>query len=1491
MDAVLRGRMGTVRDGRGHVGYLLLIGLLVTAGWIASSTTALAANHNVAMTCTAYDGTTGFVGTAQAGDTITITSWGTCSRTNPMFWDSTWFTWSGPTTGGSSISSVSTPVVLTITGTTPGVIETRFDDGNAGHAFVLSANIPTLGPNGPTNFAATARNQAIQLNFTPGGLNGGTFSRWEYSTDNGATWAYLEKPDGSGVYTAPPVLIKYVSSGGQASNQLTRARLANGTAYTVKMRGFNVSSSAGPEVSAGVITPTQTAPGAPTALVPTAVSRGISLAFKEPTYDGGISVDDGGSTITGYEYSINSGFSWTATPSLTWQSDPANSGAGRPQMTSFTVPGLTNGTAYAVQLRAVNAIGNGMAATAASATPQATPPDAPTGLSVTNGSGQATISFTAGSDYGVAITNYEYQLSNSGTWVAFSPAVTSGPVTITGLTNGTTYPVKLRAVSADGAGTASNSATLQPYGTPGNPSGLTATAGDQSIGLSFTDAALNGNNFYEYQYTTDGGTSWATASCPMPPMNMPMPCSQSVSNPATLTITKQSAAPNNTLVNGATYQVAVRIKCGISWPGSTTSATSTVAVTPAAAPSTPTSLSVTNGNGQATVTFTAGADGGSAITNYEYSTDGGTNWVTPSPAVTSSPITITGLSNGTTYTVKLRAVNAVGTSAASSSVTAAPQAVAPSAPTALAATRGDASISIAFTAGANGGAAISNYEYELNGSGTWVAFSPAQTSSPVTISSLTNGTAYTVKLRAVNTAGSGAASSATSSVTPVALAAAPTSLNATAGNGSITVSFTAGSNGGSTITNYEYQLDGGGPWLPFTPPQTSSPVTISGLTNGVAHTVKLRAFNSAGPGVASTATSSVTPMTAASAPTGLTATPHDQSIDVAFTPGADGGSAISNYEYRLNGTGSWTVLSPSDTTSPITITGLTNGTAYSVELRAVTGYSSAGTASGATASVTPAAVPLAPTITSATAGNGSASIAFTAGTTGGSAITNYEYSTDNGSTWVTPSPAVTTSPLAITGLTGGTSYQVKLRAVNAIGSGAASSASLVTPTVGVPAAPATLSLTAGVTSVTIAFTPGATGGAAITDYEYSTDGGTTWISAATTSSPITVSGLTGGTAYTIGLRAVNSAGAGAVQSGSVTPLSASVPSAPSSGGSGATPTTGGGGGGASSQPSRGGGSTSGAGANGGNGGGGANGGGSSTGGRGTTAGALVVSTAPPVPWPSAPTQAQVAAAFSGPLAPTGAAQLLPGTGTRAMALIGGTPSPVEVHVDTEANELVLRGRSFRNDISAVDENGRRLPLSQTGQLTLEPGIGVHVSGFGYQPNSDVNVFRHSEPALLGIVHTDAQGRYDAVLQLPRNTQPGDHTIESVGTDADGSVRALALGVKVKPAAKTRVLSTTLFFTPNANRPGITAQAQLDALLARIPVTATKVNVTVRARAYRISTQRNAMLFAKQRALITTALIKAHGLRGTYRSEWSAPSPTETRFLRIASIEIAYVVRS
>lgn len=94
-------------------------------------------------------------------------------------------------------------------------------------------------------------------------------------------------------------------------------------------------------------------------------------------------------------------------------------------------------------------------------------------------------------------------------------------------------------------------------------------------------------------------------------------------------------------------------------------------------PTTPTNLSVTGGNGQASLSWTAptGVISQAPITDYivQYSSNSGSTWTTFTDAVsTATSVTITGLTNGTTYVFRVAAVNAVGVgeyTAASSAVT------------------------------------------------------------------------------------------------------------------------------------------------------------------------------------------------------------------------------------------------------------------------------------------------------------------------------------------------------------------------------------------------------------------------------------------------------------------------------------------------------------------------------------------------------------------------------------------------------------------------------------------------------------------------------------------------------------------------------------------------------------------------------------------------------------------------------------------------------
>ena len=153
--------------------------------------------------------------------------------------------------------------------------------------------------------------------------------------------------------------------------------------------------------------------------------------------------------------------------------------------------------------------------------------------------------------------------------------------------------------------------------------------------------------------------------------------------------------------------------------------------------------------------------------------------------------------------------------------------------------------------------------------------------------------------------------------------------------------------------------------------------------------------------------------------------------------------------------------------SPITVLGLQSNTGYTFTVKA-TNANGDSTASTSSSSITATTVPQAPTIGTYTDGGDSTTgtLSFTAGATGGSAITNYSYSTDS-STYTTLSPAQTTSPLSLSGLTSGT-YTFSVKAINANGTSSASggiSGTVVSPITGSMYHIATTTLSTGAATV------------------------------------------------------------------------------------------------------------------------------------------------------------------------------------------------------------------------------------------------------------------------------------------------------------------------------------------------------------------------------------------------------------------------------------------
>ena len=186
------------------------------------------------------------------------------------------------------------------------------------------------------------------------------------------------------------------------------------------------------------------------------------------------------------------------------------------------------------------------------------------------------------------------------------------------------------------------------------------------------------------------------------------------------------------------------------------------------APSAPTGITITPSTGSLSVRFTAGAAGTSPITTYKYSLDGGTTWATRQSGTTASPIAITGLVNGTTYSVSIRAVSLVSDGTASTPVSATlPNA--PAIPTiGSASANAGRSATVRWTLGSNGGSAITSHVVTayLNGSGTaakTVTVNGA-TSVSTSVTGLTIGGSYTFKVQARNAYGNSALSSASNAI-------------------------------------------------------------------------------------------------------------------------------------------------------------------------------------------------------------------------------------------------------------------------------------------------------------------------------------------------------------------------------------------------------------------------------------------------------------------------------------------------------------------------------------------------------------------------------------------------------------------------------------------------------------------------------------------------------------------------------------------------------
>ena len=748
----------------------------------------------------------------------------------------------------------------------------------------------------------------------------------------------------------------------------------------------------------------------------------------------------------------------------------------------ITVSGLRNGVAYEFRVRARNRHGtgwlegpalysNGAGLTNKSADvypdkvaiPGVAPP-APAGLTASGGDGQVTLSWTSVGSGGPPIIRWEYRqqsraanADNFGTWGDWTPVPGSGPSTtsavIKGLTNGTTFRFRLRAVNALasldsggvfnlGTNTAANGAEAQslavtPGKTPTSPRQVRVTPADGGVRIALL-APVGGSAVLGYEVRTRRSGSgsfdaWQSLGARI--------------TPPARHLAESVGVPVRGLVNGVGYDFEVR---AVNQFGAGPAAGVVGPITPVGAP-TGGSLQATAGDGQVMLSWDAVNTGGSTVTGWQYrmktNSGGYGSWTTVTGGAPARSLVVDDLANGRAYTFQVRAITTntqvIGAAFQSDPVT--PSAV-PPAPT-VTATAGNMMVTLNWDPGAGGAvgesswaAPVTGWQYRAKPAdgdyGTWSDLPTATTT--VDIGDLMNGTAYMFEVRAQNKMGPGTAGTATA--TPATVPYAP-EVSTTAGDKTVTVSWTPGGDGGSVVTGWQLRT-GDGQWADHLAGTTSVPV--QDLTNGTAYTFQVRAQNAMGAGAVGVVTA--TPATTPAAPT-VTATPGDGTVTLSWTPGTNGGSAVTGWHLRVDD-GQWQELTTmglgADATS-VPVSDMVNGTSYTFHIRA---QNAMGLGAVASVTATPAAVPEAPTV-SATATDGTITVTWMARGDGGSVVTGWQWRTQVGSAgfgeWADVG-AVTMSTV-ITGTNTGTgpvTYTFEVRAVNAIGAGPAGTSSTIT---------------------------------------------------------------------------------------------------------------------------------------------------------------------------------------------------------------------------------------------------------------------------------------------------------------------------------------------------------------------------------------------------------------------------------------------------------------
>ena len=914
-------------------------------------------------------------------------------------------------------------------------------------------------PGAPTNLRPTAGDGEVALSWTAPSDNGGEpITEYQYRYDDEPLTAAAGD---------------WIATGGTGTTA-TVYGLMNGTTYYFKVRAVNDLGCDEPDEPDGCGQESLEVSATPFGKPVTEVVLANLMSDK----DSRVELTWTTAPVTPYPTDKLSGFQYRQKAGGGYGSwiDIRNSDA---MDRDHFVTGLMNGTTYTFQVRAVNSSGGGLASNEESAVPSVTP-DAPT-LTATGGDDEVRLTWTPGDDGGRRILRYECQRrAGAGPYGSCGDEGTANSVMSLGasatsltltddhdITNGTTYTFRVRAVNDR-----ENELETSPGAADGDGDG------DWSNEDSAKPTDTSGERGFTISATIDG-KSWARAGSPAKTILAtvevnPRYTAQSTElwvgvpegDGATVDFgpTNSSRDASFTTTPSSVGDLTIALLSESTDDASDALAVTSVEIRHQNTPEPPTGLEATRGDGEVTLSW-ATVTGENYDYDYRQGRQSGsygrwTNFVGDelvNPAVTSN--TVTGLTGGT-YVFQVRALGADdgALSDPSDEVSVSLSGTGPvqtgplSAPRNLTAAAGNGQVTLRWSPPQSGAGSITRYEYRRDttpnagGTGTWTT--TGGTGTTFTVTSLANGTRYYFRVRAVSSDGPGPESSE-ASATP-ALTAGGTLSALTLSGVALTPSFTP------ATRDYTARVGGSVEQVTVTATPTRGTVAITPGDDDTATghqvdlpvgttTIRVTVTDGSASGVYTIR------VTRAASPAGTdttlgalvlshgTLTPSFDPAIRDYRTTVDGSVSQMTVTARANKPGAGVAVTPADAN-----TAAGHQVDLGVGTTAITVTVTDGSATGAyTIGVTrTGSVPAAPTGLTAT-GVGDVVLSWTAPASNGLAITSYEYQQKAGADaygpWTSiPGSGPSTRSYTVTGLTSGTTYAFRVRAVNAAGPGEAS---------------------------------------------------------------------------------------------------------------------------------------------------------------------------------------------------------------------------------------------------------------------------------------------------------------------------------------------------------------------------------------------------------------------------------------------------------------------